>query len=84
MPGKANTPSGYIEKDQTPSTLQEFGSQLANPLQAPTEALLHWIGSPEQSRKIIVWSIVAVLFVVGVWGLVAPGGGVAIIERARR
>jgi hypothetical protein len=84
MPGKANTPTGYIEKEQTPSTMQELGGQIANPLQAPMESFLRWLGSPEQSRKVIVWAIVAVLFVVGIWGLIAPGGGVAIIERARR
>lgn len=31
-----------------------------------------------------VWVLIALVGLVGLWGLIAPGGGVAIIERARR
>lgn len=31
-----------------------------------------------------VWVLIALVGLVGLWGLIAPGGGVALIERARR
>ena len=35
-------------------------------------------------REYGVWAIVVVVALIGVWGLIAPGGGVAILQRARR
>lgn len=32
----------------------------------------------------VVWAIIIVIGIVGVWGLIAPGGGVALIERRVR
>lgn len=31
-----------------------------------------------------VWVLIALVGLVGLWGLISPGGGVALIERARR
>lgn len=35
-------------------------------------------------RQYGVWAIIVVVGLIGLWGLIAPGGGVAIIERARK
>lgn len=35
-------------------------------------------------REYGVWILIALVGLVGLWGLIAPGGGVALIERARR
>lgn len=32
-------------------------------------------------RTVVVWAIIIVIALIGVWGLIAPGGGVALIER---
>lgn len=32
-------------------------------------------------RTPVVWAIIIVIALIGVWGLIAPGGGVALIER---
>lgn len=32
-------------------------------------------------RTVVVWAIIIVIVLIGVWGLIAPGGGVALIER---
>lgn len=33
-------------------------------------------------RTPVVWAIIIVIALIGVWGLIAPGGGVAIVQRA--
>ena len=35
-------------------------------------------------REYGVWVLIALVGLVGLWGLISPGGGVAIIQRARR
>jgi len=34
-------------------------------------------------RTFWIWVLIALVGLIGLWGLVAPGGGVAVIERAR-
>lgn len=35
-------------------------------------------------REYGVWVLIALVGLVGLWGLISPGGGVAIIQKARR
>lgn len=32
-------------------------------------------------RTVVVWAIIIAIALIGMWGLIAPGGGVALIER---
>lgn len=60
----------------------------AGPAVAPGEAIKQsaqgivgagpWAGS---FRTPVVWAIIIVIALIGIWGLIAPGGGVALIER---
>lgn len=85
--GTAAGTQGSVE-DKAAAALKQAG---APPPVAPSAA----IGQVAQSavgagplagnlRSFWVYLLLAAVALIGVWGLVSPGGGVAIIDRARR
>lgn len=73
----------------SPTPGQAFFDQLSqSPAVAPGEALKQSaqavVGAGPlagQYRTVVIWGIIIVVGLIGVWGLLAPGGGVALIER---
>jgi hypothetical protein len=60
------------------------GSIAKGPALSPGELAGQYFAPGGSMRTTVVWVIIILAGLIGVWGLIAPGGGVAIIERARR
>lgn len=61
---------------------------VGQPYAAPAEAakgLVPSLFSPGGDlRTVAVWVVIVLVGLIGLWGLLAPGGGVAVIERLKR
>lgn len=68
-----------------PSQSQASAEAGAHPLSAPIDTVKSALGAGDPNapiRHAFVWVIIALVAVIGVWGLVSPGGGIAVVERA--
>jgi hypothetical protein len=72
--------------------LKAAGEQIAKPAPVPAgeamkQTALSAVGLGPIAgdlRSFWVWAIIVIVGLIGVWGLIAPGGGVAVIERLKK
>ena len=86
--GRAGAAAGTAAGGGTP---QDIIGAITHPAPvAPGEALKQteqgFMGQGPAAflRQYGVWAIIVLVGLIGLWGLIAPGGGVAVIERARK
>ena len=74
-------PSRQPANTPVPGSVQPF-----NPQTVQGQPLPDWLqqGWRQTLNQYGVWAVIILVGLIGVWGLVSPGGGVAIIDRARR
>jgi hypothetical protein len=84
-PGVRSASGPTDEVDRAKKVMQGAAHSMDSGPAVPARDLLSQYFSVQGNlRNAAIWIVIVLVGLIGVWGLIAPGGGVAVIERARK